>query len=160
MPWSLHKRGDQTCVVSDTDGKTVKCYGSRKEATDLLRALYANVPDASKRVMEFVDAEGNVHELDVEIAADSASRVKGLSGRDSLRSDGMLFDFGTESMVPFTAKACRMDLDAQFFTEDGEEADSLELIAGQEGPFWSKSRFRYVLESPRGLLPKFVRMLR
>lgn len=49
MPYRLAKQGDEYCVVHD-DGSAVPggCHRSRQDALDHLRALYANVPDATK----------------------------------------------------------------------------------------------------------------
>jgi hypothetical protein len=52
MPYKISGRGDALgCSgygVQDESGKTVGCHATRREAEAQVRALYANVPDASK----------------------------------------------------------------------------------------------------------------
>ena len=53
----------------------------------------------------------NGQELDVEVATTSAEIVRGLSGRDSLDLDGMLFIFPTPAKQNFWMKDMRFPLD-------------------------------------------------
>lgn len=52
MPYKISGKGDALGCggygVQDESGKTVGCHGTRREAEAQMRALYANVPDASK----------------------------------------------------------------------------------------------------------------
>lgn len=45
MPYSVEKRGDEWCVVTDT-GESKGCHKSKKQAKKQLKALYANDPHA------------------------------------------------------------------------------------------------------------------
>ena len=47
MPYDIRRRGSQYLVVDD-NGKVVGRHATRAEAARHQRALYANVPDASK----------------------------------------------------------------------------------------------------------------
>ena len=49
MPYEILKRDRSYCVYKK-GGDAVKCYKTLAQATKLLRALYANVEDADKRV--------------------------------------------------------------------------------------------------------------
>ncbi len=56
--------------------------------------------------------------FDVEIAADDASRARGLMFRDSMPDDhGMLFLFERPTVRTFWMKNCRMPLDILYFDE-------------------------------------------
>jgi hypothetical protein len=48
MPYRIERSGSQYAVVDDK-GKTVGTHATEEEATSQVRALYANVPDASKK---------------------------------------------------------------------------------------------------------------
>lgn len=54
MPYELRRHGNQWCVHKQDTGEKVLggCHGSRAEAVDHMRALYANVPDAEKKSMD------------------------------------------------------------------------------------------------------------
>lgn len=54
MPWQLKKSGDKYDVVSQRTGKTVGHKLSKKRAKAMMRALYANVPDATKNESSLV----------------------------------------------------------------------------------------------------------
>jgi HK97 family phage prohead protease len=41
-PWHVEKRGDQYCVIKDSDGSEVSCHDTQEEADAHVRALYAN----------------------------------------------------------------------------------------------------------------------
>lgn len=47
MPWSIEKRGDEYCVVKDSDGETEGCHDSRAKAEAQRRALYASESSTS-----------------------------------------------------------------------------------------------------------------
>jgi phage head maturation protease len=42
MPWHIEHRGDEWCVVKETDGSTEKCHPSEEMAKRHMRALYAS----------------------------------------------------------------------------------------------------------------------
>lgn len=52
MPFEIRKSGDQWCVYTQGTDKKHGCHPSKKEATTQLRALYANVPEASTKSLE------------------------------------------------------------------------------------------------------------
>jgi uncharacterized membrane protein (UPF0127 family) len=59
------------------------------------------------------------HRFDVEIAADDATRQRGLMFRDSMPADhGMLFLFDHPYMQSFWMKNCRMPLDILYFDQE------------------------------------------
>ena len=101
-------------------------------------------------LVSVASTNGTEQQLDLEVAADPSSRIRGLSGRRDPSS--LFFDFEQETLVPFTAERCLFDIDAFFFTASGQLVDRLHLPAGQRGPFWPAAKFRYVLESPSGTL--------
>lgn len=49
MPYSIERDGDQHCVVNSNTGERVKCHDTADEAEAHMRALYANVEDASMK---------------------------------------------------------------------------------------------------------------
>ena len=48
MPYNIQHRGSSYVVVDD-NGKVVGTHGSKEEAVNQQRALYANVPDATEK---------------------------------------------------------------------------------------------------------------
>lgn len=56
MPYKTVKRGNQYCVINPDTGATVEggCHDSEAKANRHMRALYANVEDASKEVQELL----------------------------------------------------------------------------------------------------------
>jgi len=48
MPWHIEEQDDEYCVIQDDTGEVERCYPNRDDALALLRALYANVEEASK----------------------------------------------------------------------------------------------------------------
>ncbi len=60
MPYEIQKRGEEWCVLAPETGKVHGCHPSRAEAAGQMRALYANVPDASgKSLHVFKDSAGD-----------------------------------------------------------------------------------------------------
>lgn len=45
MPYHREKRGDQHCVIKDSDGEVMGCHDTEEEANEQIRALYANEAD-------------------------------------------------------------------------------------------------------------------
>lgn len=63
MPYHIEKAGNDFEVLDDA-GKVVGKHPSRKLATDQLRALYANVPEAGKKESEVTDkATADINDL-------------------------------------------------------------------------------------------------
>lgn len=143
-PYTIEKRKNQFCVINGL-GELKHCFDSHAKAKDYQEALYAAVP-AKKKHLAVLSEQGPV-KLNVEIADTAIARIKGLSGRGDLPSDGMLFDFGAETLIPMTARSCLVDIFAQFFAAAGEKLGEVWMPAGDPGPFWSPMGTRYVLES-------------
>ncbi|MBL6854238.1 MAG: DUF192 domain-containing protein [Alphaproteobacteria bacterium] len=79
----------------------------------------------------FETAQG-LRSFRVEIAADDASRERGLMGRRHLPADGgMLFDFGRPVMTAFWMKDTPLSLDILFVRADG----TISTIAARTTPF-------------------------
>lgn len=64
-PWHIEERGDQFCVIKDSDSSEVTCHDTREDAEAHLRALYANetaVPAEAEKaevlpnVKDYIDA--------------------------------------------------------------------------------------------------------
>lgn len=153
MPWEIRKEGSgKFCVYKKGTDEKSGCHPTREAATKQLRALYANEPNMKSKAekldsIEVIDQAGQQHHLLVEVATDSASRVQGLSGRDSLDCDGMLFDFEAMSVVPMTAGAMKFPILVQWFDEAGRNVGQQRMEPGQRGPFWPDSQARYALET-------------
>jgi hypothetical protein len=47
MPYTIEQRGDEWCVIKESDGKSMGCHASRSRAVAQQRALYANEPSLS-----------------------------------------------------------------------------------------------------------------
>lgn len=77
MPYKIAKRENKYCVVND-DGEIKHCYRTRKEALRLMRALYANVPDAAARAVA-KDELDEVYRKYHEIVNMSASELENWS---------------------------------------------------------------------------------
>lgn len=45
MPWHIEKKGSEYCVVKDADGEVEGCHGTRADAAEQIRALYASEDD-------------------------------------------------------------------------------------------------------------------
>ena len=50
MPWHVERRDGGHRVVRDADGHVAGCHATHDDAVRQLRALYANVPDATATV--------------------------------------------------------------------------------------------------------------
>jgi len=48
MPWRVERRGRKWAVVNSKTGRVKKSHHSKTKAEKHKRALYANVPDATK----------------------------------------------------------------------------------------------------------------
>ncbi len=92
----------------------------------------------------------------VEIAADDASRLHGLQGRQSLEDNhGMLFIYPAGSRRAFWMKDTLIDLSIGFFDSAGTLVEVYEMKAGDEHSTVSRSRdIKYVLEMPAGWYEK------
>ncbi len=109
----------------------------------------APVPAGPPRVV--VESGGKTHAVLVELAADPASRERGLMFRQTLEEGrGMLFVFEEEAEQSFWMKNTLIPLDMIFVSGDGRvvgvvsRAEPLSLQLRTGGPC------RYVLEVPGG----------
>lgn len=50
MPWHIEHRGDEYCVIKDSDGESEGCHPSREAAQRQLAALYASESDKEKQM--------------------------------------------------------------------------------------------------------------
>ena len=47
MPWHIEKKGDEFCVIKDSDGSSAGCHPSREKANAQMRALYSKEPSVN-----------------------------------------------------------------------------------------------------------------
>ncbi len=93
----------------------------------VIAAAFVAAKGEKKRIV-LVNSEGSRVAVEVEVANDSATRAKGLMGRDSLgESEGMLFIFGKPAAYSFWMFNTTIPLDAIFFSEDGRVADVIRM---------------------------------
>lgn len=92
----------------------------------------------------------------VEVAADPASRERGLMGRDVLLPDsGMLFAYPEERDLHYWMKDCPLPLSAAFLDREGRILNIVEMEAGagvpdRDLPYYdSRGKAKYVLEMDR-----------
>lgn len=66
MPWSVKKMNDKFCVVKEGETSAISggCHGSKSEAADHMRALYAS--EAENAVLNLFDEEVEMEELALE----------------------------------------------------------------------------------------------
>jgi len=94
------------------------------------------------------------------IAADNASRQRGLMYRTSLPDDeGMLFVFPQASEQGFWMKNCLMDMDIAYIDDDGKIVDIITMKAPAPGDvlfprYRSSEPVRYALETNPGWFAK------
>lgn len=154
MPWYIEKRKsgdtDQFCVVKGQrgqGGETVTCHGNRDDALAHLRALYVNEPKMSAvRVGD--------EELTVLLAETMTERAIGLSGRESLDADGMLFIRPTQDHATFHMRDMGFSLTLAFYDRDGDLVDQVDLEPGHDVHYRLIRPFKYVLELVDGEVPK------
>lgn len=94
------------------------------------------------------------------IAADNASRQRGLMYRSSLPDDeGMLFIFPQASSQGFWMKNCLMDMDIAYIDDAGKIVDIITMKAPKPGDvlfprYRSSQPVRYALETNPGWFAK------
>jgi uncharacterized membrane protein (UPF0127 family) len=85
----------------------------------------------------------------VEVAATTASRARGLSGRSRLEPDsGMLFVLPFEQQVCLWMRETSVPLSAAFLTEGGSILELVEMAPQTVTQHCSAEPARYVLEMP------------
>lgn len=57
MPWEIKPKGNQFCVVKKDSGEEVSCHDAKQEATDHMRALYANESKEISDALAVLDKE-------------------------------------------------------------------------------------------------------
>ncbi len=78
-PWRIEARDGKFCVLLEADGSVEKCFPTRQEAEQYMRALYANATEGEKRheppahlealeALEGVDSKAEKHRLLVLVA--------------------------------------------------------------------------------------------
>jgi uncharacterized membrane protein (UPF0127 family) len=106
--------------------------------TEMQRLVYSSLDQKEIRVIV-----GDV-ELMVEVASTPPSRAAGLSGREELPSDGMLFMYDGDHMSPYHRTDMAFDVAIRFFDKQGELVHE---DASDSRVVESPKPFRYVLES-------------
>jgi len=64
-PWHVEKRGDEFCVIKDSDSSVVSCHDTEEDANAHVRAMYANEASAEP------DAEKSMDEVHAEALAEN-----------------------------------------------------------------------------------------
>jgi len=67
-PWHVEKRGDEFCVIKDSDSSVVSCHDTEEDANAHVRALYANEASAepeTEKSMDEIHAEALLMEKNV-----------------------------------------------------------------------------------------------
>jgi len=105
MPYTIQKNGEKHCVHKQMEdgsvGEKLKCYDDEAEAKDYLKALYANVPDASKA--ETLTPAPEYNNFAVKAVGDWELDVLAIPF-GSMDSDNQYFDENTDIM-PDTFKS-------------------------------------------------------
>jgi len=92
-----------------------------------------------------------IHLIHAEIAADEATRARGLMFRQSLgTSDGMLFVFPRRDIQCFWMRNTLIALSAAFLDDDGTVVNIADMTPLTDTPHCSQQAVRYVLEMNQG----------
>lgn len=67
MPWSIQHKGDEWCVIKDSDGSSAGCHATRERALKQQRALYA-------QESQMASVENGVPAVKVELSSDTSER--------------------------------------------------------------------------------------
>lgn len=114
MPWKIEQRGNQHCVIKESDNSTVHCHDTREQALAQMRALYAS----EGKSFTYLDLESE----DQPPMNETADALIFYGGAVKALGDGRVGGYG----VLFTT-ADDPDLQGDFFTKSTD----LEL-AGRE----------------------------
>ena len=123
-----------------------------KEFAEILE----NITEAARFLasLDVLDVEfSSGHSLELYIANTPEQRSKGLADLASIDADGMLFYYDNISYRPFTMKDMKFDLDIAWYNENGRMLDVATFDAGHLEPVYAKYGYRYVIETPRNILP-------
>ncbi len=90
--------------------------------------IYFATAKGEKKKVTILNADGSSAALDVEIANSTATRTKGLMGRQSLgENEGMLFVFDSPGAYSFWMLNTSIPLEAIHFAENGTVVDIIEM---------------------------------
>ncbi len=131
-------------------------------AIAILIILFFHLASAKgeRKRLTITNADGEKIIVDAEIANSSATKAKGLMGRESLgENEGMLFVFGRSGIYPFWMLNTTIPLDAIHIAESGMVVDILEmepcgLNVTKCRLYTPKAQAKYVLEVNRGFSKK------
>lgn len=123
-----------------------------------LAACTSSTAPKPDRIATLLSRDDRRIDVRVEIAADRASREKGLMGRTSLADgDGMLFVFEGEQPLGFWMKNTLIPLDIIYFDGRGEFVSSATMAPCQADPcatYPSAAPASFALEVPSGWLAR------
>lgn len=115
-----------------------------------------NITDSARFLasLDVLDIEFNSgHTLELYVANNQEQRAKGLANLSSIDTDGMMFYYDSISYRPFTMAEMQFDLDIGWYDHGGRLLDINSFTAGHEAPVYAHYGFRYVVETPKGVLP-------
>lgn len=119
-----------------------------------LSAYFGNFSSEKKHiVVSFKNSSVMAEVSDTEV-----SRIRGLSGRTSLKDgEGMWFDFGTDGYPSFWMKEMNFPIDILWLNKDLEITYLKENATPESYPemFTPSSLCRFVLEVPSGFVKKY-----
>ena len=114
-------------------------------------AIAGDSKRAAAEDLRIEKAGGGFAALSAEIAADDASRERGLMFRESLADGkGMLFVFESDRRLAFWMKNTLVPLSIAYISSDGRITEILDMSPGSLAAVESRRSVRYALEVPRG----------
>lgn len=113
-------------------------------------AVYFFSPQPTDDNLSVITFEGG--SLSVEVAATDEARIRGLSGRTSLTSDGMLFIFPEDAYYGIWMKDMHIALDILWLNAEGRVVTLMSGVRPETYPevFTPSAPARYVLELREG----------
>ncbi len=112
----------------------------------LVGTLHADAADLPRLTLEF-----GTHRIEVEVAADEASRQRGLMHRTNLtENEGMLFVFPETGAHCMWMKNTPLPLAAAFIDQEGRIINVAEMIPHDLTPHCAQRPALYALEAKRG----------
>ena len=102
-------------------------------------------------ILPRVELQAGIHLIRAEVAADFASRARGLMFRDSLGpNQGMLFVFEARSKQCFWMRNTRIPLSIAFLDDSGKVVNIADMQPYSDDSHCSARPVRYVLEMEQG----------
>jgi uncharacterized membrane protein (UPF0127 family) len=102
-------------------------------------------------ILPRVELQAGIHLIRAEVAADFASRARGLMFRDSLGpNQGMLFVFEARSKQCFWMRNTRIPLSIAFLEDNGKIVNIADMQPHSDDSHCSARPVRYVLEMEQG----------